>query len=245
MRGRVDLQRRFETLGPWYTAVEIDGYRYGGEHSYENDHRIPLFFSWLGSPRSILELGSFEGAHSLMLAGPKHVERVVGLEGRPENIRRAELVAELLGRGNIEFHQANFEADRLSKYGHFDAVFCAGVLYHLPEPWRLLEEIAAVTDRLFLDTHYASAENQERHGHVGIDFAEGGYGDPLSGLSATSFWLTLPDLITALNTCGFAVRRLQDHPDWGPGAGRRVHLYAVKLDNGRSRPWRSLRRRYR
>jgi hypothetical protein len=162
-----------------------------------------------------------------MLAAPDHVERVLGLEGRPENIRRAELSVELLGRGNIEYRRVNLESDSLSEHGHFDAVFCAGVLYHLAEPWRLLEEIAAVTDRLFLDTHYAAAEERQSCGHVGADFTEGGYGDPLSGLGPTSFWLTLADLISSLNTCGFAVRHLQDHADWA-AAGRRVFLGAIK-----------------
>jgi hypothetical protein len=224
-----ELQARVDSLGPWYSSIEIDGRRFGGEHSFKDDPRVSLFFSWFGRPRSILELGSFEGAHSVMLAAPDHVERVLGVEGRPENIRRAELCADLFGRGKIEYRHANLESDSLSEYGRFDAVFCAGVLYHLSEPWRLLGEIAAITDRLFLDTHYAAVEEREWRGHAGADFTEGGYDDPLSGLGPVSFWLTLPDLIRSLNSCGFAVRQLQDHSDWA-GAGRRLHLCAVKAD---------------
>lgn len=222
------LRQRFEALGPWYTRYTINGRAYGGDNDYATDWRVGLFFDWFGQPRSILELGSFEGAHSLMLAQPQHVERVLGLEGRIESIRRAELAVELLGRGNIAFELADLQTDGLSGHGRFDAVFCAGVLYHLPEPWKLLAAIANVTDRLYLDTHYATTEDESRGGYVGASTGEGGYEDVLSGLAPSSFWLSLPALVRALNEVGFAVWRIVDHPDWA-SAGRRVVLGCLRL----------------
>jgi SAM-dependent methyltransferase len=224
------LQERFEALGPWYTRHTVDGRAYGGAHDYATDWRVGLFFHWFGRPRTILELGSFEGAHSLMLADPEHVERVLGLEGRAESIRRAEFVTDLLGKGKIAFEQSDLETDDLSRHGRFDAVFCAGLLYHLQEPWRLLAEIAKITDRLYLDTHYASTEAETRGSYVGASIGEGGYDDALSGLGARSFWLSLPALIAALNDVGFAVRHIVDDPDWSP-AGRRAVLGCCKLDD--------------
>jgi SAM-dependent methyltransferase len=226
-----ELRRRFDALGPWYTRFTVEGSQYGGDQDYSTDWRAPLFFHWFGRPRTILELGSFEGAHSLMLGDAEHVERLLGLEGRVENVRRAEFVAELLGRGNLSFHQADLESDPLTEHGSFDAVFCAGLLYHLPNPWRLLKAIADVTDRLFLDTHYASSEQDEREGFAGANVGEGGYDDVLSGLSRSSFWLTLPTLIATLNDAGFAIHRLIDDPDWSP-EGRRVIIGAFKPPEG-------------
>jgi hypothetical protein len=222
-----DIRARFDALGEWYTRYEIAGEVVGGENSYADDYRTELFFSWFGRPRTILELGSFEGGHSLTLAGPPFVERLLGLEGRAENIARSTLAVDLLGRGNVEFQQADLDADgALAGLDRFDAVFCAGLLYHLANPSRLLGAIGGLTDRLFLDTHYAT-EELDVDGRLGSWFHELGPEHPLSGLTAESAWLTLPSLICAVNDAGFAVRHLVDVPDWA-GNGRRAHLGCVR-----------------
>ena len=218
---------QFERLAPWYTQFVVNGERMGGEHSFAEDPRVELFFEWLGEPESILELSSFEGGHSLRLAAGAHVKRLLGLEGRIESIERAGLAARALGLKNIEFLQADLDRDELSPYGQFDAVFCAGLLYHLTKPWKLIEEIAKVTDRLFLDTHFSDTEEVEIEGYRGSWYREGGYSDPLSGLSPASLWLALPSLENALRRAGFEIREhlIIDDCD---GCGPRIHLAAVK-----------------
>lgn len=136
-----ELRRRFGALGPWFTQFEIDGVAFGGVNSYADDPRVGLFFDWIGQPARILELGCFEGGHSVRLASPPFVERLVGLEGRPENIARARLATQVLGRGNTEIRQVDLEEASLAQFGRFDAVFCAGLLYHLKRPWRLLTRL--------------------------------------------------------------------------------------------------------
>lgn len=230
-----NLAERFEALQPWFTRTTIDGKTFGGTHDYDDDWRVPSFFHCFRRPRTILELGSFEGGHSVQLARPDCVERVVGLEGRPENIERAHLVTELLGRGNIEFHAADLDRAALEPFGRFDAVFCAGLLYHLTRPWQLLDEISKVSDRLFLDTHYSATGADELEGHHGSFAKEGGYEDVLSGLSPRSFWLTLGGLIEILTGHGYAVTWLIDVEDW-LGAGRRVGLACERRPMDRPEP---------
>jgi len=211
----VEIRERFAALGPWSSRFTIGDEELGGEFDYSEDWRIQMFFRWFGSPRTILELSSFEGAHTLQLAAPETTERVLGLEGRPEHAARARLVADLLGRGNIEFAVENLETVDLASYGRFEAVFCAGLLYHLEAPWRLLAEIGRVTDRLFLDTHYWSGPDVlEIDGHQGGWFDEGGYDDPLSGVGGRSFWLTAPALIQLLTEAGWTILHFNDIPDW-------------------------------
>ena len=216
------LEDRFEALAPWFSRFTIDGEDYGGTNDYEG-WRVQLLFESFGEPSSILELGSFEGAHTLQLARPDFVERVIGLEGRAENVARAELVTELLGRGNIGYHPADLDRVELEGFGRFDAVFCAGLLYHLTRPWRLIEEVAKVTDRLLLDTHFSAAGEDELEGHRGSFLHEGGYDDVLSGLSPRSFWLTLGGLYDVLEANGFGVTRMLQQEDW-EGAGPRAQL---------------------
>ena len=225
----LEWHEKFEALDPWFTRFEINGESFGGGNSYEQDPRVGLFFEWLGQPETILELSSFEGGHSVRLAAPPFVERLLGLEGRAENIQRAELVIQLLGCQNIEFCHADLDNDStsLEQFGRFNAVFCAGLLYHLTHPWRLLEKIADVTDHLFLDTQVSATGDVTVEGYVGSMYSEGGYSDPLSGLSASSFWMTLSCLEDTLNNLGFEVRQKIAIPDW-EGRGPRVHLAASK-----------------
>ena len=222
-----EIAERFAALGPWSTRFEIGGHTFGGELDYDDDDRVKAFFRWFREPHTILELSSFEGAHTLQLGAPGTTARVLGLEGRLENVERSRLVASLLGRGNVEFQQEDLETVDLTGYGRFDAVFCAGLLYHLQAPWRLVEEVARVSDHFFLDTHYWSSDEVEVDGHSGNWYDEGGYTDPLSGLGRRSFWLTLPALLRVLTNAGWAVHRIEHSFEWGPGP--RVLLGCSKL----------------
>ena len=129
----------------------------------------------------------------------------------------------------MEFAVDDLETVDLESYGRFEAAFCAGLLYHLVKPWRLLREIAGVSGRLFLDTHYwTSGDTVEIDGYRGGWFEEGGYDDPLSGLDQRSFWLTRPSLLRALTDSGWVVRHVTDHPDWA-GAGARLWVGCERL----------------
>jgi SAM-dependent methyltransferase len=228
-QSRAELGKRFDAVGPWFTRYEIDGVSVGGDNSYDRDYRVGLFFEWFGQPQTILELSSFEGGHTVQLASPHFVERVVGLEGRPANIERARLASELLARGNIEFIHADLDQESLAleQYGRFDAVFCAGLLYHLTRPWCLIEKVAKVTDKFFLDTHYSEHDAVSVEGYAGSRYVEVGHADPLSGLSEASFWFTLPCLRRTLEAAGFHISEERIVADWA-GAGPRIHLAAVK-----------------
>lgn len=221
------IAERFAELAPWSTRFEIDGRAFGGELDYSQDQRIQAFFQWFGTQRTILELSSFEGAHTLQLGMPESTKRVLGLEGRAENVARSRFVATLLGRGNLEFEHTDLETVDLTRYGRFDAVFCAGLLYHLEKPWRLINQTAHVGDHLFLDTHYWSGEEVEVEGYRGGWYEEGGYTDPLSGLRRHSFWLTLPALLQVVTNAGWAVHRFEHSPEWN--LGPRVVLGCSRL----------------
>jgi hypothetical protein len=229
-----DIQERIDALRPWNTRFTIDGKHYGGDASNDDDARVALFYQWFDRPATILELGSLEGGHSIQLAAPDFVERVVAVEARAGNIARANLAAELLGRGNIEFRQADLDRALLDPFGRFDAVFCGGLLYHLMRPWHLLEQIGKVTDRLFLDTQVSPTEDATFEGYVGCWYAEQPdqptrhtETDVLSGLSDASFWPTLPCLVGILQRVGFVVKQQQLTEDWD-GYGPRVQLAAIR-----------------
>jgi len=215
-----ELTAEFAKLGPWVFQFRIDGQDYGGGISAVGDARVEQFFRFAPRAATILELGSLEGAHTFILAQRPGVRRVLALEGREFNLRKARFVQELLQVSNVEFAQANLEKSDLAAFGKFDAVFCSGLMYHLPEPWKLISQLPALAPNLFIWTHYAAdADAEIVFGDLrGKIHGEGGAADPLSGMSATATWLTLDSLITALNKSGYAsVQVIDDNPTHANG----------------------------
>ena len=206
-RDRDPLGSAFRSRGPWVTRFRIGDRDYGGKANLMDDGRIDQFTGAFPAVRSVLELGSLEGAHSFSLA--RRVDRVVAVEGRDENIARAEFVQELLKVENVTFVEADLETTPLGQFGTFDAVFCVGLLYHLPKPWLLLDQFAGVAPSIFLQTHYAEREETSLDGMPGRTYREFGRNDPLSGLSPQSFWLTIPALTERLEQSGYAVEILE------------------------------------
>jgi SAM-dependent methyltransferase len=215
-----DLSADFAKLGPWVFQFRIDGRDYGGGISAVGDARLDQFFRCAPRVERILELGALEGAHSFILAEHPGVKRVVALEGREANLRKARFVQELLRIGNVEFAQTNLEHAELSTFGKFDAIFCCGLLYHLPEPWKLIEQCASVAPLLFIWTQYAAENEAHDMGRRlrGKIHVEGGADEPLSGMSATATWLTLDSLRALLAASGYgSVEVIHDDPEHANG----------------------------
>ena len=215
-----DLVSEFARLAPWVFQFRIDGADYGGSISAIGDPRVDQFFRFAPKAETILELGSLEGAHTFILAQRPGVSSVLALEGRELNLRKARFVQELLHVTNAKFEQANLESSDLAAFGKFDAVFCSGLMYHLPEPWRLISQLPALAPKLFIWTHYAAdADAEIVFGDLrGKIHGEGGAADPLSGMSATATWLTLESLITALTKSGYgSVQVIDDNPTHANG----------------------------
>ena len=222
------LKAEFAKLEPWIFQFRIGGADYGGHVSAIGDVRIERFHNFAPEAASILELGALEGAHTFMLAQLPRVKRVLAVEGRGANIRKAVFLKDVLQIQNAEFVQANLETDPVS-FGTFDAVFCSGLLYHLPEPWKLIERLAPVAPKLFLWTMYSDDASADVvvDGYRGRNQIEGGADEPLSGLSGYSLWLTLGSLIEALTRSGYESVEII-HNQLDHSAGRAVTLGATR-----------------
>lgn len=229
--GSPEFAAAVKRLEPWWFAFEAGGHAFGGRVPRDTE-KVRVFFRCLERCRAraatILELGSHEGSHSLQLAAGPGVERVVGLEGRPDNLDRARLVQRVFGVRNVDFRLSNLEAFDGTEIGPVDAVFCAGLLYHLPEPWRLVERLGPICRFLFLDTHYAAAEVDAAGRYRGCWRDEGR--DALSGLSRRSFWLSFRHLVMLLLDSGFVLRFVRDYDrsTYGP----RAWLFAENIGPG-------------
>jgi SAM-dependent methyltransferase len=205
----------FALRRPWVTRFTIGGRSYGGHFSFAGDARIQAFEREFppAEVKSVLDLGSLEGGQTFELA--RRYERVTGIEVRTPNLRRARYVQGLLGAGNVDFLQRDLEdPSALDGLPSFDAVFCSGLLYHLPKPWELLERLPRVAPRLLLWTHYAEKPLVEA-----MPGMEGEYFTELrprrnatSGVSPQSFWPTLPCLVGLVERAYGSARVEHDDP---------------------------------
>lgn len=208
------IEAGFKKRAPWVTRFKIGEREYGGAHTFDDDRRIGQFFEAFPRVRAILELGSLEGGQTFQLAKRAGVS-LLAVEGRKFNLDKARYVQKLLKIENVKFVQGDLEKKPLASFGQFDVVFNSGLLYHLPRPWELLDQLRAAAPRVFLWTHYAAADRMTEtiNDFPGHWFQEHGPTDPLSGLSPKSFWITLASLTGRLKHNGFdQIKVIEDDP---------------------------------
>jgi SAM-dependent methyltransferase len=105
-----------------------------------------------------LDLGSAEGAHSIMMA-QDGAHEVIGLDGRQLYVDRASFVAKAKGLDNVRFGVADVRSLDVASLGQFDFVLCSGLLHHLNKDaflgfTRSLFDLTG--DTLMLYTHVSS-----------------------------------------------------------------------------------------
>jgi len=205
-----EIQRRVRELEPWVNGFEYSGVRYaeGSSHDYllsqDPERRAEAFFAAFPRAGRILELGALEGADTVALARRPGTS-VLALEGRQENLGRAEFVVEVFGLTNVELRLADVERLDFAELGAFDVVLCAGLMCHVQEPWALLEKIASVAGGLYLSTHYwGTSEGLDALAGYAVKNVREGHPEPQArGLSVDVRWLDRPSLFAALKNAGF------------------------------------------
>jgi SAM-dependent methyltransferase len=110
----------------------------------------------------ILDLACLEGLYALEFAS--RGAQVVAIEGRSANVAKALFVRNALGLANLEILCDDVRNLSVEKYGQFDVVLCAGILYHIdaPDVFHFLRRIREVTTQVaFFDTHVARKTSVE------------------------------------------------------------------------------------
>lgn len=183
-------------------------------------------------PARVADLGCLEGGYSVHLARAGY--DVVGIEGQSDNFATCEWVAEQVELDNLRF--VCDDVRNIRDHGPFDAVLCAGLLYHLDRPVDFLRVLGEITGRLLIvSANYAtrdgreletyapllSAESSEHEGKAGRWFGE--EPGPWSSLgNSRSFWLEREDLLRTMIEAGFP--SAFESFDWltDPDACRRI-----------------------
>jgi SAM-dependent methyltransferase len=138
---------------PWQltpaVAVDLEGSELPSVHATRSAMIEPVVREALaaaGPDATVLDLGCNEGwfAHRALEWG---ASRVVGLDVREANVRRATLVQRHFGIDpeQLRFERANvFELDP-ARLGTFDVVLVLGLIYHLENPVGALRAARAMT----------------------------------------------------------------------------------------------------
>lgn len=156
-----EIRRGIEELGPWF-------YRFEFGAGLETTPAIPssvvgIFDTRLRMVRSAvdahfrdrvhdiecLDIGCHEGFYSLAMAACG-VKKVIGVDAREENLRRARFVARAMGAERIEFRQGRVETLARETGRTFELTLFLGLLYHVEDPMLCLRQVAAVTSELCL-----------------------------------------------------------------------------------------------
>jgi SAM-dependent methyltransferase len=189
----------------------------------------------------ILDLGCGEGVYAIE-AGLRGAE-VVGLDARTERMAEGADCASRHGLSNVTFRQEDVRHVSRDTHGHFDVVYCLGLLYHLdaPDLFRLLESVNALCgDVVIVDTlvslhgggeaaHRGRVYEGERHReHGDEDSEEVRRSRVLRSIDNThAFRLTRTSLVRALHDVGFS-SVLECHAPPEPGkAEDRITLAAL------------------
>jgi len=135
---------------------------HAGDIPLFEDARITWALDVLGpvEGRDVLELGPLECGHTYMLdrAGAREV---LAIEGNRRAYLRCLVVKELLDIRSARLLLGDFVeflAQQPAEADLFDLAVASGVLYHMEDPLRLLELLAARARRILLWTHYYDEE---------------------------------------------------------------------------------------
>jgi len=212
--------RRLNQLLPWNAfVVDSSGRRFGNwtNSTKRNkpqelpDYRIAELQKRLPelSESSVLELGCFEGIHTVALC--QHSKKVVAVDARVEHIAKTIIRCAFFGLCPTVGYW-NLEEECPSHLDiQCDVLHHVGVLYHLRHPVDHLNFVLPnIRKLLMLDTHIA-AENatlhQDNHSDQGVKFfkyREAGREAPFAGMEDYAKWLRLEDLIRVIEENGFS-----------------------------------------
>jgi hypothetical protein len=210
--------------GEWSSAFpEKYGIHAGSARLFE-DGRIAWILEKLGTLKDyeILELGPLEGAHTYML-DQTEARSILAIEANTRAYLKCLITKEVTKMSKSSFLCGDFckYLERCDR--HFDLVCCSGILYHMENPVKLIADIAAHSDRIFIWTHYFDAlvlqkfpgkfdlEGTELLEYKGFQctlhkqyYQQAlGWGGFCGGMKPFSYWMEREEILNCLKYFGF------------------------------------------
>ena len=164
------------------------------------------------APSTVLDIACNEGyfLFEMLRRGARYG---IGIEGREENLAKAEFIKERLRFANCEFRQADVLTTEYETEPQ-DVVFLLGIIYHVENPIGLIRKAAAAAKQfLFVETQLCRPQGAIPYGwgipgtYLQTDdcfalIAEPG-DNPLSAMGSLSLIPNLAAVTTVMRHCGF------------------------------------------
>lgn len=153
-----------DVLTPWNHNIKLaDGiYTAYCEEFYSGPQEIMRVLTQALSGdfagRRVLDIGCNEGYFSAECA--LQGAEVLGIEARLINIKKLEFVKSVLGLPSFRFVRDDAMSVTRERYGSFDVALVMGLLYHLEEPFTLLENVSRLCNGFALIDTLISLEHQ-------------------------------------------------------------------------------------
>lgn len=237
-----DFLKELNSILDWncYT-VDLKGRRFGKptgpnkriEPQIVPDYRTPELHKRFDlSTKTVLEVGCFEGVHTIGLC--QVAKAVKAVDSRVENVVKTMVRTSFYGHHPQVFR---IDLEKLTetemKLMRSDVLHHVGVLYHLSDPVKHIQQLPSYIDYgVMLDTHIATEKmvnsEYEVNGKIYKYYRhrESGYRDVFSGMLDHAKWLLLSDLELLLKQAGFPnieVLEMREERN-----GPRVLLFASK-----------------
>ena len=180
---------------------------------------------------TVLELGPLEGHHTFQLEkmGAKHI---LAIESNVEAFLKCLIVKEILSLRIAKFMLGDCAQYLEHTTDVYDIVMCSGILYHMSDPIAVIRQIARITEKCFVWTHYYDENNcpgptreiriDARYPGVKfyvLTYENMEYGRFWGGNKPTSAWLSREDMLAAFRQAGFhSLQVVEDDPDHPNGA---------------------------
>lgn len=183
------------------------------------------------SDKHVLEVGCFEGIHSLGLL--QYARKVTAVDARMDHVVKTIVRCAMFGYTPTVFGYDVESIPSDVSLLQADLVHHVGVLYHLKNPvGHLLDLGRYIKNGVMLDTHYCLAEDAtEKYSVQGKEYAykrylEYGKKEAFSGMYDHSKWLLLEDIVACLKETGFDQVEIIEKRD--ERNGPRVLLFAER-----------------
>lgn len=197
------------------------------------DRRIAMMHDRFGlTDKHVLEVGCFEGIHSLGLL--RYARKVTAVDARMDHVVKTIVRCAMFGysptvfKYDIELIPSDISLLRA------DLIHHVGVLYHLRNPVGHLIDLGRyIESGVMLDTHYClPGETTGTYPAQGKEYAykhylEYGKREAFSGMYDHSKWLLLDDIVASLQEAGFA--RVEIIEERKERNGPRVLLFAERI----------------
>jgi SAM-dependent methyltransferase len=235
--------------GEWAASLPPHVGAVAGEIGLFDDPRVRWIVERAGGVdgRRVLELGPLEASHTWMLEAAGAT--VTAIEANSHAYLKSLIVKELLPLRHARFLLGDFLPFMEETDERFDLVLASGVLYHAPDPLRVLAALSRVADRVGIWTHYFHPMLIDGDGSAKRLFRAAPFAGSLAGVEVTmhrrdyrealdhsgfcggpeesAVWMELDQLVSVLHALGFARVDVtdddHDHPH-GPCA----LLYAAR-----------------